>query len=217
VLIYQYHCRLCLCACVVVFCVCVCVNHKAQDIHTHSGHSSKMKSLISINVNATCLLQSNWNVHQLITSQHGFNFQFRLCSQSHAVEQCKCAWSDVPQHCSRVKYIAQLSLLGCSQKRGFCLTFFCMQFLPQNTVAMTTLYILVVLHKEHTFFKHTFADPLSFYYLLSCIWSSGFQKACIILFRLSFYNFITLITLILGGMDFYCVKQVFLLPRYSFH
>jgi hypothetical protein len=91
-----------------------------------------------------------------------------------------------------------------------------MGFLQRNTVAVTNVYIFVVLHNEHTFtiFCNSFSPPPPVSLSHTC--RGGFRKVCVVLFNdFVFTNFVILIIFFRSGMYFYCVKLIFSLQWYS--
>jgi hypothetical protein len=95
---------------------------------------------------------------------------------------------------------------------GFYLRVLIIGFLPRNTVAVTIVYIFVVLRNVHTFTILCKPPPKS----LSRTYRGGFRKVCVVLFYdFVFTNFFILIIFFRSGMDFYCVKLIFSLQWYS--
>jgi hypothetical protein len=97
---------------------------------------------------------------------------------------------------------------------GFYLRVLFMGFLPQNTVDVTILCVLVVLRNEHTFTVLCNSPSLSLSLSHTC--RSEFHKVCRVLFNdFVFTNFVILIIFFRSGMDFYCIKLIFSLQWYS--
>jgi hypothetical protein len=164
----------------------------------------------AVSVNIPFLLQLNWNGCWLIISKHSFSFQFWSCSWSHVIDQCKHALSEM-FHSSRVECFTWLSFLGCSWEEGwvFVLRFYSWGSLQPNSVAVTAVFILVVLHNEHTVMIvcNSFSSPLSLC-LTHCM--MDFLKCAHIISWFVFSSFVTVI-FFFSWMIFYYIKLIVLL------
>lgn len=95
-------------------------------------------------------LHLNQNACQLMTLKHYFFYQFWSCVQSHARDQDKCAkkW-----HCPMVlgwnALFGWCFLVVVEKGVGFYFRVSFLRLLSQNTFAVTTVHILVVIHIEH--------------------------------------------------------------------
>jgi hypothetical protein len=110
---------------------------------------------------------------------------------------------------SRFEYLVWLEAISCGWDGRWVLY---VGMLPQNTVAMTIVCILVALGNDHNF--TIFVTCFSFPRHLSCTWSSRVCKVCVVLFNYFFLTNTPTLIILYSGTDFYCVKLILLLQWY---
>jgi hypothetical protein len=143
-----------------------------------------------------------------------FKFSILVVQLSHAIDQCKCALSDaVPQYQGGMRCLAGTLGLRLRPWMGFHLRVLFMGFLPRNTVAVTIVYILVVLCNEHTFIIFCNSFLFSPHLCLTHA-AADFVKCALYCSVICFYKFCYII-FFHSGLDFYCIKLIFLLQWYS--
>lgn len=124
-----------------------------------------------------CIFPAAVELKHLLIGNVKILFHFWLCGGSHEIGQCKYILSDAVQlyQCGMHGLPA---ILGLWFRWGmdFHLQVLFMGFLPQNAMTMSIVYILRVLHSEHTFMILCIS---SLPCLLSHTWSGWFHKVCV--------------------------------------
>ena len=146
----------------------------------------------------------DWNSQWLIKSKHSLSF----------IHAAKGTWTtniSVPYVtvfcCSGMEYIAGLAgVLLRGGMRFYCRILF-MGFLPQNTLALTIVHILVTFHNVHTL--TIFHDSIFFSHFLFLMWHDIVRSVHPFSNNFVVTYIIILIIFFLSEIDFYCITLTF--------